>query len=299
MVCHTRDTVTSYRLAMRRSLSLLKWAGGKSALAPQLIAIIQKRNPARYIEPFLGSGSVFFRLQPRAAILGDTNSALMHLYLAVKREPELLSQRLAGIAARAKHLHGPAFIDFYYRCREDFSHRDEATKGALLIFLIRHCWNGLYRENSTGKFNTPIGSCVSLQALPSVSDVLEASAALQHASLQLADFERVLSYARRGDFVYLDPPYVPLSSTSKFVNYQADRFTWHDHIRLKRVLHALTERGIDFMLSNSASPGISQFYEGFQTRLVAAGRAINSVTSKRVGQSEVLVTNFSWEDSNV
>jgi DNA adenine methylase len=246
----------------------------------------------RYIEPFAGSAAIFFRLSPNAAILGDLNPHLMRLFSAIKSDPEGVSQALDRIRQRASGLNGKAFAAFYYSLRDDFPKKKRSENAALLLFLNQHCWNGLYRVNQTGEFNTPIGSYQSLRTMPSLQSLSAASEALQRASLQLADFEVVASMAKPGDFVYFDPPYAPTSQTARFTSYSATQFTWLDQVRLKRVLYDLTDRKISFLLSNSATQTMINLYKDFVQTTVSAARSINSVGSKRRGFVELLVSNF-------
>lgn len=271
---------------------LLKWAGSKTALSPEILSHISRIGFRRYFEPFLGSGAIFFRLAPALAVIGDANPHLMKLYSVVKRNPAQLAEQLEIITRRAEKLEGSAFIDFYYHMRDEFPHKSAAANSALLIFLNRHCWNGLYRENASGRFNTPIGSRHSLQELPTLEQLGTLSGLLQNAALRLDDFEHVIALARAGDFVYLDPPYIPISATARFTSYNQRDFNWQDQVRLKKTLFSLNERGISFLLSNSGSKGVAAFYSEFNVKLIEVNRSINSIGSRRTGHHEILVANF-------
>ena len=271
---------------------LIKWAGGKANLARVLLPIIKARNPKRLIEPFAGGAALFFRLRLPGSVLGDTNAHLMRFYLAVKRNPKRVFAALESVKEAASSLDGPTFREFYYEMREQFPRPELYENAALFLFLNRHCWNGLYRENTQGKFNTPIGSYETMQAMPDLQQLKDASSALAAVVLRTSDFADTVLLAEPGDLVYFDPPYVPVSTTSRFANYQGQSFSWRDQVRLKKTLYDLKERKIDFILSNSYQRLTTTFYADFIQYCVTTAGNISSRSSSRKARRELLVTSF-------
>lgn len=271
---------------------ILKWAGGKTNLAKYILPIINKLKFETYIEPFAGSAAIFFKLAPQRAILGDSNRHLMRLYLTIKTQPEELSRELRRIESIVADFRDTPFISFYYHMREQFPKRDRVQNSALFLFLNRHCWNGLYRENLEGRFNVPIGSYTSPRSLPPIEQLVSTSELLRNASLQVNDFQVVSEFATSKDVVYLDPPYLPLSTTARFTNYGANDFSWQDQVRLKRELYRLDSRGTRFVLSNSYSKGLILFYKDFNHKVIPSPRSINSIGTRRTGFEELLISNF-------
>ena len=286
---------------------LLKWAGGKRQLLPKL----REYYPAkyrRYIEPFFGSGAVFFdlysagALSDRRALLVDDNADLIGCYrMLVDRTDEVI----AALRALAQgHLLGGS--PFYYDVRDRRFNPARAAGGAytpalaaMLIYLNRTGFNGLFRVNRLGEFNVPAGR----YANPRICDE-DHLRAVAHALrgrdviVEHGSFDRAIAGAGRGDFVYCDPPYAPLSATSCFANYTASGFTAHDQVRLQRALIAAAGRGATIVLSNSSAPEIERLYstpEAQHARLrierVSARRAINSRPGGRGPIVELVVTN--------
>ncbi|MBG1245563.1 DNA adenine methylase [Nostoc sp. NZL] len=261
----------------------LKWAGGKSRLIQQYIPYFPK-SYKNYYEPFLGGGAVFFYLQPTAAILTDINAELINTYCCVRDHIE----ELISILKEHKNRHDK---DYYYSVRNNSSGTD-IEKAARLIYLNKTCFNGLYRVNSQGKFNVPLGRYEN----PNIcSEVLlrTASEALSTSKIKQTDFVDVLSYATSSDdFIYFDPPYYPVSETSYFTAYSSDRFAEEQQVQLKDVFEKLAERGVKVMLSNSDCEFIRNLYSSFDIHTISASRAINSNAKKRGKITEVLVTSY-------
>jgi DNA adenine methylase len=260
----------------------LKWAGGKGKLIQQYIPYLPKKFKT-YYEPFLGGAAVFFYLNPPSATLTDINAELVNAYRCVRDNVEELILNLE--AHQLRHCR-----DYYYEVRQSPGVTN-IEKAARLIYLNKTCFNGLYRENSKGAFNVPIGKYKN----PKICNpalLRSVSAALQNAQINVRPFEDILEHASScDDFVYFDPPYYPLSPTSNFTAYSRYSFTQDDQIRLKYVFAELAERGVKVMLSNSDCPFIRELYSDFNINSIIAPRLINSDARKRGKISEVLITS--------
>ncbi len=275
----------------------LKWAGGKAKLAP-LIAERIGRQPnriARYHEPFLGGGAVFFALHEagliRDASLADSNADLIATYQAVRDDVEGVITALQalsdGYLAREASQRGL----YYYDVRNQRRLRRPDRKAARLLFLNKTCYNGLYRVNSKGHFNVPHGRHKSLRILD-CENLRSAARALVDADIEATDFEEVCARAQPGDFVYLDPPYQPLSETAHFTSYTRDDFGLADQQRLRDAFDDLTVRGVSALLSNSDHPAIRDLYRSYAMEEVPMGRNINSKVTERSPINELLVSNL-------
>lgn len=268
----------------------LKWAGGKTQLLDDLRARVALARPfERYHEPFLGSGALFFDLYRQDALgcktsfLSDCNERLIEAYIGLRDDVDGVIARLREHAARHSH-------DYYYEVRAA-EPEDITGRAARIIYLNRTCFNGLYRENSRGEFNVPIGDYKD----PTICDEpnLRAVAhALKHARMEARHFQDVLKCARPGDFVYFDPPYHPLSRTASFTAYAKDDFGETEQRELARVFTELTTRGVKALLSNSMTDLVQNLYQGFTIEAVYATRAINSNTGRRGKIPEALVRNY-------
>ena len=272
----------------------LKWAGGKGKLAPRIVERAPERIN-RYHEPFLGGGAVFFALHEAGlvgeAALADGNAELIGTYQAVRDDVEGVISALGELSRQYLSLGRSERTFLYYDIRDKRRPRSPARKAARLLFLNKTCYNGLYRVNAKGRFNVPHGRYVN----PTILDadrLREASGALARAELRAEDFEAACARARPGDFVYLDPPYQPLSATSAFTKYTSADFGFADQERLRAAFDALTARGVPALLSNSDHPDIHALYEGYAIERVAMGRAINSKATGRAAISELLISNL-------
>ena len=244
-----------------------------------------------YYEPFMGGGALFFHLARtelmQNAILSDINRDLVALYRCVRDDPDGLALQVSTLEFSNNRLD-------YYRARRLFNElpESEATRrAALMLYLNRHCFNGLHRYNSTGKFNVPFGNYRN-PYMPGKEEFLEFARLLGKATLEVSDFEEILLGAHEGDFVYMDPPYVPLSKTSGFTSYTMGGFSLEDQRRLARVARQLDSRGVMFMISHSSTPVVKDLFSGFSLHEVKARRAINSVGERRGTVSELIVTNY-------
>jgi DNA adenine methylase len=261
---------------------VLKWAGGKRRLVPDILAVLPLQVET-YYEPFLGGGAVFFALAAqgrfRRAVLSDQNSDLVAVYLAVRDDVEGVIDVLRGM---------PHSEQDYYRIRGSRP-RTLVRRAARIIYLNKTGYNGLYRVNRAGEYNVPFGR----YARPNICDAdnLRAVArALQGVEIAVSDFESTVRGAQAGDAVYFDPPYVPLSATSSFTAYHREPFGWEEHLRLARVFAELSERGVRVALSNSDTPETRQLYERFECSLVQVRRPINSNAQGRGPVNELLVS---------
>jgi DNA adenine methylase len=264
-----------------RAAPFLKWVGGKTSLLPELL----KHVPARlrgYHEPFLGGGALFFATRPRRAVLADDNGELIHCYQQVRDDVYGVLDALARHVYQKAHFQAVRALDPLRLA--------PAERAARLVYLNKTCFNGLWRVNRAGRFNVPIGRYKN-PTFNNPSALISASHALRGAELVHAPFEQALQRARPGDFVYLDPPYDPVSPTASFASYTAGGFSWEDQKRLAHSCILLNRRGVRFLLSNSATERVRELYKGFEQRLVRAPRFINSKAEGRGRVDELLVFN--------
>jgi len=261
----------------------LKWAGGKGRLIPQYITYFPKEYKT-YYEPFLGGGAIFFYLHPLEARLTDINTELITTYRCVRDDVE----NLICLLREHQNQHNP---EYYYAMRTHVGGSD-LEKAARLIYLNKTCFNGLYRVNSQGKFNVPLGRYKNPNVCP--EDILRsASRALSNTEIKPADFTDVLNYATSSDdFVYFDPPYHPVSKTSYFTAYSSYCFGESKQFGLRDIFAQLAERGVKVMLSNSDCEFIREIYNKFNIYTISATRSINSNAKKRGNITELLVTSY-------
>jgi len=263
----------------------IKWAGGKTKLLGQLVPLIPK-DYNNYYEPFLGGGAVFFNLAPRKAFLSDINEELINLYVVVRDRANQLIQELRKYDSSEA---------CYYECRNKdrepgYKFMTSVQRAARTLYLNKTCWNGLYRVNSKDQFNVPFGQ----RKNPNIIDeetILSCSYALRDVSLKVEDFKTVLEKSEKGDFVYLDPPYVPLNTTS-FTSYTKDGFNWNDQLVLKDMCDELNKKGVRFMQSNSNSELVLDLYKDYTINTIYAPRFINSKGNERNKIEEVAITNY-------
>lgn len=266
----------------------LKWAGGKRQLLPHLLAAVQRVGAIKtYHEPFIGGGALFFELRTggriRRARLADINDRLIQTYLAVRDDAENL------IACLHEHvrLHDEAH---YYHTRAHIP-VTPTERAARLIYLNKTCYNGLFRENSRGEFNVPMGRYKN----PRICDAANLRAcanALRDARIHTASFETILHEAKPGDFVYFDPPYMPLSKTASFTAYHCSGFGEDAQRQLADVYARLDAKKVHVLLSNSDTPLLRQLYRNYTVTQLTAKRHVNSNAQKRSGIPELLISNF-------
>ena len=272
----------------------LKWAGGKTQLLSELDSAVPDFG-GQYFEPFLGGGALFFRLASTrpglSAHLNDINHDLVTAYESVRDHCEAVVTALEILEETYLEGDSDARERTYYEVRGKRP-SDGVAVAARLIFLNKTCFNGLYRVNRAGDFNVPHGR----YAKPGICDVPRlraASRALRRATLTADDFVEACAAAGRGDLVYFDPPYHPLSATSSFTAYTDRDFGDADQIRLRDCVDRLTERGARVIISNSSHPWIEELYQSpaFQIRRIEASRAINARGDRRGPVGELLITN--------
>ncbi|BAU04188.1 DNA methyltransferase [Fischerella major NIES-592] len=269
----------------------LKWAGGKRQLVPLIVEnyLPKNYNSQTYYEPFLGGGALLFTLQPKKAVINDINTELINCYQVVKDSVDELIDDLKC------HKNNE---DYYYAIRdwdreESFQNRTPVQRASRIIFLNKTCYNGLFRVNSQGQFNVPFGKYKNPNILD--ADVLKAvSKYLNHNQIQILnlDFQDALKDAKRGDFVYLDPPYDPVSDTASFTGYDVNGFNKDEQIRLKETFDNLDRKGCKVLLSNAYTNFIKDLYKDYKQIKISAIRAINSNAEKRGKVDEILVKNY-------
>ena len=265
----------------------LKWAGGKSQLLEQFDSYFPKTHE-RYLEPFVGSAAVFFHLRPKRAFLADINAELVNCYICIRDNVDGVINALRW--HKAKHS-----VEHYYEVRSWESLDLEAVKSAArFIYLNKTCFNGLYRVNSQGKFNVPIGS-YSNPNIINEENLRGVSQALQDVEIHNLAFDVFChKFAKKGDFIYFDPPYQPLSKTSSFTGYTKDSFSLNDQKRLRDLFDEMHARGCKLMLSNSWCPEIVQLYKRYKNTSyeALARRAINCRGSRRSAIKEFVILNY-------
>jgi len=268
----------------------LKWAGGKRQLLPAIRPLVPSKFK-RYYEPFIGGGAVFFDLMPQNAVINDLNQDLINCYLIVKDHSEELLEHVLTHNNNA---------DYFYNLREadrspKFSTFTPIERASRLLYLNKTCFNGLFRVNSQGQFNVPFGDYKN----PTIAEpavIRAVSQYLNQAQIEFRsqDFADVVADATKGDFVYFDPPYDPVSDTASFTGYNLNGFDRDEQKRLKATCDALTKKGVKVLLSNSATPFIEELYStgGYTIREIEARRNINSNSTGRGKVGEFLVLNY-------
>ncbi|AFS81486.1 DNA adenine methylase [Candidatus Nitrosopumilus koreensis AR1] len=271
----------------------VKWAGGKR----QLIPILNENLPksfGTYYEPFIGGGALLFHIlterDAQKCSISDLNSDLVLAYTTIRNR---IDELISSLKNHERNYHKDS-KSYYYSVRES-NPRSEIEKTSRLLFLNRTCFNGLYRVNSKGKFNVPLGrytnpNIVNEDNLRAVSTILQSS----KVAIKCRDFEAVLGDAKKGDLVYFDPPYQPVSDTANFTSYTNKDFTDKDLRRLAELCDKLDSKGCKVLLSNSDSKQVAEMFSGksWKTSKIQANRSINSNSKKRTGHFELLIKNY-------
>lgn len=271
---------------------IVKWVGGKRQLLPE----IKKYSPKKfntYFEPFVGGGAVLFELQPKNAIVNDINKELINLYSVIQNNVEELIDKLSDTDTYSNT------SECYYRIREldrepqKYNKLTGIERAARVLYLNKTCYNGLYRVNSVGEFNSPFGSYKNPNIVNEVT-LKAVNKYFNEANIKFlnSDFEKTVKNAKKGDFVYFDPPYAPISKTSNFTGYNESGFGENEQIRLKKLCDTLNKKGVKFLLSNSDCEFIRELYKDYNIVTIKAKRAINSNGNNRGNVSEVLIRNY-------
>ncbi|MGY3756074.1 DNA adenine methylase [Helcococcus kunzii] len=267
-----------------------KWVGGKRQLLNEIVKLMP-HSYNTYHEPFVGGGALFFYLQPKNAVINDMNSDLILSYRAIKDD---LNNLIEELEYHKQHNSKEYFLDLRsYDRDERINSLSNTQKAARIMYMLRVCFNGMYRVNSKNQFNVPYGryknpKIVDKVLLKNISDYLNSSNIL----ILNEDFEVSIKECKAGDFVYFDPPYIPINETSSFTSYTNEGFSYKDQVRLRNIFSELTRKNVYCMLSNSNSPKTLELYEQFNIHQVKAKRSINSISSKRGEISEVIITNY-------
>ncbi|WP_456814092.1 DNA adenine methylase [Bradyrhizobium sp. USDA 4529] len=259
----------------------LKWAGGKRWLLKTYPELFPEKFDT-YLEPFLGSGAIFFGLKPARAFLSDRNSVLVECYDALRADHRRVERHLAVHAAN--HC-----ARYYYDVRGR-SYRTPSTRAAAFLYLNRVCWNGLYRVNLRGQFNVPLGTKTAV--LLDTDNFSETAKRLSVAKIAATDFEKTIDVAGSSDFIFADPPYTVKHNNNGFIKYNEALFEWADQVRLKEALERASKRGALFMLTNADHSSIRRLYQGMRIRKVRRFSVLSGDASFRGETSEVVITNY-------
>jgi len=272
---------------------LLKWAGGKRHIASTLETHLPSDwAKGMFYEPFLGGAAMFFHLEPKKATLSDVNAALIAFYRDLRDHPEELFSGISNLANHFDAMDEGLKTDFYLQLREEFNSLTPTTRKSELFYALNKlCFNGLYRENSKGKFNVPFGKKKSFPIL-SLPDFLEAADRLMDVKLETSDFEHTARQARAGDFIYFDPPYIPIDSTSNFTSYSSGGFDLSSQERLASLMKTLRDNGVKAMLSNSSTPLTVETYSGLRQVAISAPRMVSAKSSGRGRIDELIIMNY-------
>lgn len=271
-------------------LPVVKWVGGKTQLLNEIIPLIPK-NFSTYVEPFVGGGAIIFTIQAKKAIINDYNIELINIYKVIKDNPNKL------ILALEKHKRLNS-KEYFYEIRaldrnETYFEINNVEKAARSIYLNKTCFNGLFRVNKMGQFNSPYGKYKNPNIV-NKDNILAMSKYFNKNNIKImeGDYKDVLKNLRIGTFVYFDPPYIPISVSSSFTSYTKDKFSKKNQLELKEECDKLNAKGIKFLLSNSDHPFIRELYKNYEIITVKAKRLINSNGNKRGEINELLIRNY-------
>jgi len=271
----------------------LKWVGGKGRVISQL----EKYFPSEYgsyFEPFVGGGAVYFDIEAKIATINDINKSLVGAYINIRDHVDLLIKELTDLQQRYYSLDEDKQKQMFYEIRDEYNDiRDKSSlkKSALLIFLNKTCFNGMYRENRSGKFNVPFGK----HQKPTICDennLRHVANRLKNTTILSETYKVAIKEAKAGDFVYLDPPYHPINPTSSFTSYSEADFLEKDQVELKELIDELTTRKCKVMLSNSDTPFIQNLYRDYRKEYISVARSINANGDGRGKISEIVVLNY-------
>ncbi|VMC08041.1 modification methylase [Streptococcus pneumoniae] len=267
-----------------------KWTGGKRQLLPVIRELIPKTYN-RYFEPFVGGGALFFDLAPKDAVINDFNAELMNCYQQIKDNPQELIEILK---VHQEYNSKEYYLDLRSADRDErIDMMSEVQRAARILYMLRVNFNGLYRVNSKNQFNVPYGryknpKIVDEELISAISVYINNN----QLEIKVGDFEKAIVDVRTGDFVYFDPPYIPLSETSAFTSYTHEGFSFADQVRLRDAFKRLSDTGAYVMLSNSSSALVEELYKDFNIHYVEATRTNGAKSSSRGKISEIIVTNY-------
>ena len=281
---------TNVKLKYYNLQPFTKWTGGKRQLLGELRSYMPETF-GRYFEPFVGGGALFFDLAPEKAVINDFNEELINAYRQIKNNPaELINLLIKHKENNSK--------DYYLELRSAdrdgrISRMTGVERAARILYMLRVDFNGLYRVNSKNQFNVPYGryknpKIVDVDLLYQISEYLNEN----DVEILQTDFAEAVKDAQTGDFVYFDPPYIPLNETSSFTSYTHEGFSYEEQVRLRNTFKELTELGVYAMLSNSSSPLVEELYKDFNIYFVEAQRTNGAKSSSRGKISEIIVTNY-------
>ncbi|MCZ8294171.1 MAG: Dam family site-specific DNA-(adenine-N6)-methyltransferase [Hylemonella sp.] len=259
----------------------LKWAGGKRWFASNHLELLPEKFN-NYVEPFLGSGALFFSVRPEKSILSDVNEELINLYEVIRDEPKALKAKLA----EHQRKHG---TDYYYEVRRSRP-RKALNTAARTLYLNRTCWNGLYRVNLQGQFNVPKGTKDNV--VLETDNFEKLAAILLTATIKCQDFELTLDAAQKGDFAFIDPPYTVAHNNNGFVKYNQNLFSWDDQVRLRNAVKRATRRGVKVLVTNAAHESVISLYKDFEHVIVDRAGVIAGKASARGRYEEVVIKCF-------
>lgn len=267
-----------------------KWTGGKRKLIPKLKELMPEIY-GNYYEPFIGGGALFFELSPRVAVINDFNEELINCYIQIKENPIKLIEILKIHKEKNSK-------EYYLEIRgldrtDKFKELSKVERAARIMYMLRVDFNGLYRVNSKNQFNVPYGNyanpkIVDEELINNISNYLNTN----DITITSGDFEKSVSTVKKGDFVYFDPPYIPLTETSSFTSYTHEGFSYEDQVRLRNTVRRLTEKGVKVMVSNSSSKLTIDLYEEFNIHYVEVSRTNGAKSSSRGIIKEVIITNY-------
>lgn len=274
-------------MSKNRSLRpILKWVGGKRQLLSSIRPLVSQEYDT-YYEPFIGGGAVLFDLQPEKAVINDSNTELINVYECIRDHPADVIELLEEHAAKNSS-------EYFYKIRSQdrkpaYTQRSAPERAARIIYLNKTCYNGLYRVNSAGQFNTPYGryahpNIVNKELIEAMSDYLQGQITILN-----GDYQTALATADEHSFVYLDPPYMPISSSASFTGYTEGGFGYEEQCRLKNTCDDLRKRKVHFLESNSDCDDIRKLYSEYDITIVKAKRSVNSKANRRGAIKEVLI----------
>ncbi|HGS1662335.1 TPA: DNA adenine methylase [Streptococcus pneumoniae] len=267
-----------------------KWTGGKRQLLP-VIRELMPKTYNRYFEPFVGGGALFFDLAPKDAVINDFNAELINCYQQIKDNPQELIEILK---VHQEYNSKEYYLDLRSADRDErIDMMSEVQRAARILYMLRVNFNGLYRVNSKNQFNVPYGryknpKIVDEELISAISVYINNN----QLEIKVGDFEKAIVDVRTGDFVYFDPPYIPLSETSAFTSYTHEGFSFADQVRLRDAFKRLSDTGAYVMLSNSSSALVEELYKDFNIHYVEATRTNGAKFSSRGKISEIIVTNY-------